>query len=324
MPLTATRVRGDQAASGASDSGPELLASALYDPAVAVSEATTALLGMTALDTANLRVTFTAPDNGTVRVKLRGIVHGASASPALLLGVLDGAVIRGRQAPYGARPINTSANAMMPQEAEFLVTGLTPGDSYTWDAAYGVEFAVAATGLKYGGPDDAVASTMFGAFSFEVWSTPNLLAGKLYDPAVASAADSTAAVLAMTAIDTANLRLAFTVPDSGRVRVKGRCMASGGTGIPIIALGVLSGAAVVARQVDTVFVDVGPFVATSHVVASLDCIVGGLAPGAALTWDLAYGVEVAGGAGHNIKFGGPNNAVQDDAYGGAAFEVYAA
>ena len=47
-----------------------------------------------------------------------------------------------------------------------------PDDRYlTWDAAYGVETAVAATGLKYGGPNNATANDAFGALIFEVWST---------------------------------------------------------------------------------------------------------------------------------------------------------
>jgi hypothetical protein len=67
-----------------------LLASASYDPAAAVSKATTALLAMTALDTTNLRVTFVAPPNGSVMVRLKGLTTGAVTYPRILLGVLDG------------------------------------------------------------------------------------------------------------------------------------------------------------------------------------------------------------------------------------------
>lgn len=52
----------------------------------------------------------------------------------------------------------------------FLVVGLTPNASLTWDAAYGVETAVTSTGLKYGGPNNATANNAFGAFQFEVWA----------------------------------------------------------------------------------------------------------------------------------------------------------
>src|SRR5438477_11956779 len=99
------------------------------------------------------------------------------------------------------------------QEASYVITGLTPGQSYTWDAAYGVEIIVAASGLKYGGPDNATADDAFGAFVFEVWEAPHLLGGTFYDPTTAATL-STTSLLAMTAMDTTNLRLTFTVPAS--------------------------------------------------------------------------------------------------------------
>ncbi len=55
-----------------------LLASVNYDPATAVSAATSALLAMTALDTTNLRLTFTTPSNGFVLVRMRCVVVGAT------------------------------------------------------------------------------------------------------------------------------------------------------------------------------------------------------------------------------------------------------
>jgi hypothetical protein len=48
-----------------------LLAGVAYDPAAAVTKATSAALAMTAFDTTNLRVTFTAPANGKVLVRIR-------------------------------------------------------------------------------------------------------------------------------------------------------------------------------------------------------------------------------------------------------------
>ena len=47
-----------------------LLKAALYDPSVAVSKATSALLAMTALDTTNLRLAITVPAHGMVRFRL--------------------------------------------------------------------------------------------------------------------------------------------------------------------------------------------------------------------------------------------------------------
>lgn len=152
-----------------------LLAGGAYDPAVAVTKATTALLAATALDTTNLRRVFVGPANGAVEVRMLGVLHGGSASPwfpSILFAVLEGSTVRGRQAPAGGAPgVVGSATMLLPVEAVFPVTGLTPGTTYTWDAAYSVETAQAGSALKYGGPNDASANNAFGAFIFEIWST---------------------------------------------------------------------------------------------------------------------------------------------------------
>src|SRR4051812_41471030 len=116
-----------------------LLAGTCYDPAVAVNKVTTAALAMTALDTTNLRLTFTAPASGNTLVRLQGTLHGATTFPQILLGVLDGATVRGRSAPIGGLPGTALATTLLSVESMFVVTGLTAGNSYTWDAAYGVE-----------------------------------------------------------------------------------------------------------------------------------------------------------------------------------------
>ena len=71
-----------------------LLAGTLYDPTTSVNKVTTAALAMTALDTTNLRLTFTAPANGAVLVRLVGTLHGATTFPQILLGVLDGSTVK--------------------------------------------------------------------------------------------------------------------------------------------------------------------------------------------------------------------------------------
>jgi hypothetical protein len=145
-----------------------LLGARHYDPAVAVSKATTALLAMTALDTTNLRIAFTVPASGLVRVRLAGTLHGATTCPQILLGVLEGSTVRGRSSPMHGGT-NIAATSKVKAEADFVVTGLTPGANLTWDAAYGVETVVAATGLKYGGPNNTTANDAFGGFTFEIW-----------------------------------------------------------------------------------------------------------------------------------------------------------
>ena len=147
-----------------------LLAAAAYDPAVAVTKATTAAIAMTALDTTNLRLAFTVPPTGRVLVRLQGTLHGATTYPQILLGVLEGSTVRGRVAPAGLVNGNLAATTFLTVEAQYPVTGLTPAANLTWDAAYGVETLVAATGLKYGGPNNTTANDAFGAFIFEIWN----------------------------------------------------------------------------------------------------------------------------------------------------------
>lgn len=146
-----------------------LLNGKLYDPAVAVNKVTTAAIALTALDTVNLRLTFTVPASGKVLVRLAGVLHGATTAPQIVLGVLEGATVKGRCAPMLGGG-NMAATTLIVAEAVFLVVGLTPAASLTWDAAYGVETLVASTGLKYGGPNDTTANNNFGGFAFEIWA----------------------------------------------------------------------------------------------------------------------------------------------------------
>lgn len=152
-----------------------LLWGTCYDPASSVSKPTTAALAMTAMDTANLRASFNAPANGSVLVRMQGTLHGGTATPwfpVVLLGVLDGSTVKGRNLPAGL-PVGIVGSATMPLtvESQFLVTGLTPGAACVWDAAYGVEGIVAGSGLKYGGPNDTTVNNAFGGFVFECWTT---------------------------------------------------------------------------------------------------------------------------------------------------------
>lgn len=147
-----------------------LLAGTLYDPAAAVTKNTTAALAMTALDTTNLRLTFTVPANGIVAVRLFGVMHGATTFPQILLGVLEGATVRGRVAPTATMCGTALATTFVAIEAVYLVTGLTPAATPNWDAAYGVETLVAATGIKYGGGNNTTANEAFGGFGFEIYT----------------------------------------------------------------------------------------------------------------------------------------------------------
>jgi hypothetical protein len=89
--------------------------------------------------------------------------------PQVLLGVLDGATVKGRQVAQGSLPGTAVATTNVSLWAEFLVT-VTGNTSYTWDAAYGVETVVAATNIHYGGPNNTTANDAWGGFVFEIWN----------------------------------------------------------------------------------------------------------------------------------------------------------
>ena len=151
-----------------------LLGAVLYDPAAAVSKVTTSLLAMTALDTTNLRVAVTVPAHGRLFFRLSGVHHGSTTTAQLLLGVLNGSTVLGRQ-PAQKNLLGTAiATTQVRLDAEFAVTGLTPG-AMNLDAAYGVEIVSSAGGaIKYGGPNNTTTNDAFGGFSFEVWDpSPN-------------------------------------------------------------------------------------------------------------------------------------------------------
>lgn len=146
----------------------EIIASKLYDPAGAVSKATSSLLAMTAFDTANLRLAVVVPAHGMVRFRLRCAVTGATTVPTILLGVLNGATVVGRVVPvYGPFTANLATQDFV-LDAEFIATGLAPGAT-NFDAAYGVEVVVASTNIKYGGPNDTTTNNAWGGFLFEAW-----------------------------------------------------------------------------------------------------------------------------------------------------------
>jgi hypothetical protein len=124
---------------------------------------------MAAFDTTNARITFTVPASGRVLVRIQCVVHGATTFSTILLGVLNGSTVVARVAPIGGIKTTAVATAMVTQEATFVVPGLTPAASLTWDAAWGIETFVASSLIKYGGPNDTTANNAFGALIFEVW-----------------------------------------------------------------------------------------------------------------------------------------------------------
>lgn len=147
-----------------------LLASATYDPVTAVTKSTATLQAMTAMDITNLRLSFTVPPNGRVQARMAGVIHGAITFPQILIGIMEGAVIKGRAAPMAPLSGTALATTFQSFDTLIVVSGLVADASLSWDAAWSVETVVAATGIKYGGPNDALGNNAFGAFQFQIWS----------------------------------------------------------------------------------------------------------------------------------------------------------
>ncbi len=149
-----------------------------------------------------------------------------------------------------------------------------------------------------------------------------LLAGGTYDPVATAVTKATATLAAMVAFDTTNLRRTFTVPANGAVLVHARGVFHGAAIIPQVLVGVMAGATVISRMSPSVDV-AGTIAATTRIPWQIEWIVSGLVPGSSAVWDLAFSVELAQ-ASASFKYGGPNNAVSDDAFGGLAYSILTA
>lgn len=152
----------------------------------------------------------------------------------------------------------------------------------------------------------------------------NVLGAIMYDPGSA-VTKATSSNLAMTAFDTTNLRLTVTVPAHGFLRFKIACAHYGPGGgaagkLASIFLGVLTSAgAIVFRAVPFSTPNTADAVSKSTGVF-VDVVVGGLSAGST-SFDAAYAVQILQ-ASAAIKYGGPDDATGNDAWGGFSFEIY--
>jgi hypothetical protein len=296
-----------------------LLAGENYDPSTAVQKSCTSRLAMTAFDTTNLRLTFTAPENGIVLVRIRCTVDGATTFPSILLGILQAGTVIARQAPIGAICGTAVATTQVVQEALFTVAGLTPGNEYVWDAAYGVELLLSGATINYGGPNNTTGDNAWGGLQFEIWEAPTCLGSILYDPSTAATKACTS-LLAMTAIDTTNLRITFTAPASGNVLVRMRAPIFGATTFAQVLYGVLESTTVKGRVCPMGGLK-STALATHMLPREGQFVVTGLTPNQEYIWDAAYAVQVVVTS-CNIRYGGPNNTTTVDAFGAFLFEVW--
>lgn len=146
----------------------------------------------------------------------------------------------------------------------------------------------------------------------------NIINAILYDPAVA-ATHTTSAAAAMSALDTTNLRLPVMVPLHGIVTFRIRCIIHGGVTFPQILLGVMNGATIVGRMAPRAAVG-GTALATTFLNCDVEFTVSGLTPGST-DFDAAYSIETVTASGQ-IKYGGPNDATTNNAFGGFLFEAW--
>jgi hypothetical protein len=294
-----------------------LLAIATQDPGTAVVKSTAAALAMTAFDTTNLRCTFTAPANGIVQVRAVVCHHGGSTPYYGFLGVLDGSTIIARVSPFGAPKANFSATVFQLHEAIFTIGGLTPGNSYTWDLAYGVETlgGTGTPGYKYGGPNDTTVDNAFGMVAFEIHDAPKCLATVLYDPA-AAVSKSTATAIVMTALDTTNLRHTITATNYMEARMT--CVIHGASSQPGFLMGILEGSTIRGRM----GTHGGPKGGTSSAAHQvIECMIPLVGLAGSVTLDAAYAVDTAV-ASSAIKYGGPNDTTVNNAFGGFLLELW--
>jgi len=144
----------------------------------------------------------------------------------------------------------------------------------------------------------------------------SLLSCTNYDPSTA-VIKSTSSTIAMTALDTTNLRLGVIVPSSGNIMVRLKTVLHGSTSVPTILLGILEGSTVRGRGVPMGQVT-APSASTMVAVETVFTITG-LTAGSH-TLDAAQTAVTSTG----IKYGGPNDASGNDAFGAFVYEIWSA
>lgn len=140
-----------------------------------------------------------------------------------------------------------------------------------------------------------------------------------YDPA-SQVSRATSALLAMTAVDTTNLRLTVTVPASGRLWVELQGTLHGAATFPQIFLGAMEGSTVRARATAGGLLN-GNAAATSFLTVAAFIPITGLTPASSITLDAAYGVETIV-ASTGLKYGGPNDTTANNAFGAFIFAIH--
>ena len=153
---------------------PSLLAYKQYSPGSATTLAS-AINNNTfqVIDSTNLSITFTAPANGNVLVRLSARAgRNDNTTNRVWWGLLDGG---GTYVTGSGAKIIDSTGLVIAESCAFMITGLTPGNSYTWRWAHRPDVSGAtskATLLVGGDPNDTVNNNAHGPAVMEIWATP--------------------------------------------------------------------------------------------------------------------------------------------------------
>lgn len=207
------------AVGGAGGGGGGLLGVAQYQPGSDTTY-TTSATAMTwqALDSTNLSVTFTAPASGQVVVVLSALAdYPNTIGDRYFWGVGSGTVLATGSVAMVVAQNNTSVVARRRITLEVLVTGLTPGASYTWKWMHTAAGASVTAANTFAGPSfgPALMAVLDGTAAGSSASNGFLYAGSLGGPSAWVTTTSTTLV----AIDTTNAIFTFTAPASGKVVV---------------------------------------------------------------------------------------------------------
>jgi hypothetical protein len=121
-----------------------------YHPSSSVAS-TVSTSSLTAIDTTNLRLVFTAP-SAEVVVSLTALAFAAGGGNELTWSMLDGASeVTNATARVALSPSSSSGSNQFRVTHRFIVDGLTPGVEYTWDWAQARTGGSGTVGTGYGG-----------------------------------------------------------------------------------------------------------------------------------------------------------------------------
>lgn len=128
--------------------GVGLLQSTYYNPGTSVTASTTSIYsvgGWVDVDATNMSVTFTAPASGSVLVKANCVGDCSSGTNYHMWALRDAG---GTMADTGCSMMRNTSSLQM--NKTWKITGLTPGNSYTYKLAFAVS-AAATANLYFGG-----------------------------------------------------------------------------------------------------------------------------------------------------------------------------